>query len=1057
MAKVTATLTQIPMFYCDIRGGSHNSNRWNTWLKQFEIYLIATNVTDETIKINTFLHVAGPDIINIYGVVCNAQETALKDVITKISAHLSPKVDVRNEILKFRSMAQHYGEGIDSYYVRLKEQAKICNFTNADLEIALQIINGCISNKIKIKAKQENLALEDMLKYARLIEDSAFSNTPSTTSTATTANIKQEQANKIFNQHSNRQTNKNTTCGLCGGQYPHKGICPARGKECHKCNKLNHFAKCCRSSNNKQGQTYQKNNQYHHQQPQIKKYQQQQHPNKYHQNQKVHQITSNEDQHNYQPDHQHEHEHEHEYQQDNYNDKYNHHQVSQVVNNNNNSLMRGETTSSNNNSGYTAFSINDRSLSCPRIDIQIGNNYVNVGIDTQATINVMSYKTYMNLKDKPALMFDNSITYGIDSPKPIPSKGKFKAIIYANNRQHETEIFVFDNVRDNLLSFKSSINLGLINLTYSAENETANDSFHKMIISRYPELFSGKVGLLKDFEAKLHINNNIKPIQQAPRRIPFHLRPKVEMELAMMENEGLIEDCIGPTPWISEMVTVPKPHNANELRIVIDARAPNTAIEREISYTPTIDDLAIDLNNARILSKLDLKSGYHQIKLAEESRYITAFRTPKGTKQYARLTQGIKSSSDIFQKAITRAIDGLQGAINIADDIFVWGSTYEEHDLRLTALLDRLLEKGLTLNPKKCILRKNSLEFFGLQFSSNGISITESKIKALRDAERPKTQSELRSFLGLANYCSRSIPNLAQKSDLLWQLTRPKQKFIWTADHHYQFNDVKYSIIDKALAYFNKNWITSLEVDASPTGAAAVLYQTNPEDDDDKRIVMFWSQLFTDVERRYSQCEKEALAIVMACEKFRLYLLGKRFNLITDNKAVELILKNPNSKPPARIERWNLRLMEYDFDIQHKPGAQNVADYLSRNAIYDNKQQNKLNVSTILAEQHVHYIEYDLKPQALSFEEILNATKNDKILQKVIKSIQTNQFDNTIELKPFKNIQDELSTTSNGIVLRGNRIIIPSTLRLKTIQLAHEGHQGITKNQKTNSFASLVP
>ena len=180
-------------------------------------------------------------------------------------------------------------------------------------------------------------------------------------------------------------------------------------------------------------------------------------------------------------------------------------------------------------------------------------------------------------------------------------------------------------------------------------------------------------------------------------------------------------------------------------------------------------------------------------------------------------------------------------------------------------------------------------------------------------------------------------------------------------------------------------------MDASPVGAAAVLYQEDPNMKDNKKVIMFWSQSFSDIETRYSQTEKETLAIVLACDKFRIYLVGKIFTLITDYKAVELIYRNPNSKPPARILRWNLRLMEFYFEILHKPGRENVADYLSRHPI---KQNSSVEASKS-AEEFVNLIEAYMKPSAMKLEEIIEKTKSDPIIQKIIQCINSNEF--TIE------------------------------------------------------------
>ena len=227
-------------------------------------------------------------------------------------------------------------------------------------------------------------------------------------------------------------------------------------------------------------------------------------------------------------------------------------------------------------------------------------------------------------------------------------------------------------------------------------------------------------------------------------------------------------------------------------------------------------------------------------------------------------------------------------------------------------LLERLVELGLTVHPEKCEFRKTELEFFGLKFSAKGVSLTDAKMKAVEEAKEANTVSELRSFLGLVVYCSRHIPKLESLAAPLWNLLRsskPQTKLIWLDEHTEALNAFKAGICKKALGYFNKGWKTLLEVDASPFGVGAVLSQESL-DGKDIQVVAFWSQLLSDIERMYSQVEREALAVVLAFERFRFYVIDCCFTLITDCKAVELILRNPNAKPPLRFARFLLRLMD---------------------------------------------------------------------------------------------------------------------------------------------------
>ena len=166
------------------------------------------------------------------------------------------------------------------------------------------------------------------------------------------------------------------------------------------------------------------------------------------------------------------------------------------------------------------------------------------------------------------------------------------------------------------------------------------------------------------------------------------MRKKVEDELKRLEKLDIIEKVDGPTPWVSPIVVAPKPKNPDEIRICVDMRLPNKAVKRERHITPTIDDIIVELTGAKVFSKLDLNSGYHQVELSPESRYITTFTTHVGLRRYKRLIFGISSAAEKFQAIIRDSLDELQGVKNISDDIIIYGKDQAEHDLRLRKVFE---------------------------------------------------------------------------------------------------------------------------------------------------------------------------------------------------------------------------------------------------------------------------------------------------------------------------------------------------------------------------------
>ena len=202
------------------------------------------------------------------------------------------------------------------------------------------------------------------------------------------------------------------------------------------------------------------------------------------------------------------------------------------------------------------------------------------------------------------------------------------------------------------------------------------------------------------------------------------------------------------------------------------------------------------------------------------------------------------------------------------------------------------------------------------------------------------------------------------------------------------------------------------------------------------QTVAYASRALTPTERRYSQTEKEALAVVWGIEHFHLYLYGATFTLHTDHKALDVIFGNPISTPPARIERWFLRLQQYKFRVVYKSGSTNPADYLSRHPI-DSRPKH-----TNTADKYVHFVTHTAVLPALTVDDVRKATGEDALLTSVCTAIQTGQWSHP-GLKQFKPIKDELSIDyTNNVVLRDTRIVLPSSLVHHVIQLAHEGHQG---------------
>ena len=219
----------------------------------------------------------------------------------------------------------------------------------------------------------------------------------------------------------------------------------------------------------------------------------------------------------------------------------------------------------------------------------------------------------------------------------------------------------------------------------------------------------------------------------------------------------------------------------------------------------------------------------------------------------------------------------------------------------------------------------------------------------------------------------------------------------------------------------------------------------------DRRVIAYVSRALSDVERRYSQMEKEALAIVWAIERLHIYVYSKHFSLFTDCKPVQLIYGNAKSKPPARIERWNLRLQGYNFSIVHTKGTENLSDFLSRHtSLMEPKREEKM------AEDYVNFISLHAIPRAMTLAELQEATRADVTLQHLMGVNRSGRWNDPVadgvdkaQFTQFVHVRDELSVNSDSnLVLRGCRIVTPTSLQQRAVELAHEGHQGLVKTKR---------
>jgi hypothetical protein len=470
---------------------------------------------------------------------------------------------------------------------------------------------------------------------------------------------------------------------------------------------------------------------------------------------------------------------------------------------------------------------------------------------------------------------------------------------------------------------------------------------------------------------------------------------------------------------------VSKPNG--KVRICGDFKSLNQQISIDQHPIPRLDELLNKLRGGKHFSKLDLADAYLQLELDDNAKKLCVINTPFGLFRYNRMCFGIASSPAQFQRCMDTMIADLPGVAAYLDDLIVTGSSETEHWANLEKLLARLQEYGLRIRREKCEFFKTSVEYLGHTIDKDGKRPSHSAIAAIEQLPRPQNIQQLQAFLGKVNYYGRFIENLATKAAPLYQFLHKDATFNWSKECDDAFLSLRNIIIHATqLTHYDDSKPLILATDASSYGLGATILQV---EDGVEKPIAHASKTLNGHQKNYSQIEKEALSIIYGVTKFKQYLYGRNFTLVTDHKPL-VAMFSPDRNVPVltaqRLQRWALTLMAYQYKISYKRTTEHGnADGLSRLPMGpDSKfdEQEKLESVEIS-----HVIGEELEASPLDSRTIREETIKDPILQVIAKWILQGTWPDKlsheqIHFRPYWNMRDSLFVYNDTILVQRDNL-----------------------------------
>ena len=579
------------------------------------------------------------------------------------------------------------------------------------------------------------------------------------------------------------------------------------------------------------------------------------------------------------------------------------------------------------------------------------------------------------------------------------------------------------------------------------------------LTERYKDVFiEDSVTPIKGEPATIVLNKKdptYKPLKiTTARQIPLHYQAAAEKTINLFVKSGVIEKVPEQevSEWTSPAFFVPKPNK--DVRLVVDYKQLNKYIDRPVHPFPSPRDIIRSIKpTSNYFLKFDATQGYYQIPLTKEASKLTTFLLPSGRYRFTRAPMGASNSSDSFCARTDKILENIPDLLKIVDDGLIQGETEEEVISKFEKVLKACQAANLTLAKKKLRFGEK-VEFAGYTISKEGVLPNADKVASLKKFPRPTDLTSLRSFLGLANQLAFFIPDYAHMTAPLRTLLKKDIAFQWQQEHEEAFQAaIKLLTSEMIVKPFDPSMTSELLTDASRLkGLGYALLQRSKNDPEAApRLIQCGSRSLTDTESRYAANELECLAMQWAIYDCRHYLLGCKFNVITDHRPLVGTFSKPlNEITNSRLLRLREKLINYNFIVHWTPGKTHlIADALSRAPAFAPKEKETLSEEEKKGEVYVNQTAKDP-----ILQELYDAAEKDEDYQAIINALlkgkTPTQLPPSHPARQFANVWEDLSVHDSLLTLEGNRIVIPKGKREMILELLHKPHAGI---QRTRALA----